>query len=221
VSQPQPYNPLDVENLGKSVAQALLDSPKLPLAKVERFEGPGLYAIYYNGSFEPYAVIAKKGDWPIYVGKAVPAGRRKGKTTAGKDYSLSSRVAEHAESIRATKNLDIADFSYQALVVNPLFIPLGEALLITRFAPIWNRHLDGFGNHDPGAGRYEGLVPRWDVVHPGRSWATKLKSREETPEQILSEIAAYLAGSTVPNPQKKIEINIDDLLAGDDEGAGK
>ena len=214
-----PYNPLDKENLGKSVAQALLDTPLVPLSKIKQFEGPGLYAIYYRGAFKPYQPIVKDRDRPIYVGKAVPAGRRKGKTSGGRDFSLSARIADHADSIRAAKNLDLEDFSYRALVVDPLFIPLGEALMITKFSPLWNQFLDGFGNHDPGAGRYNGLRPRWDVVHPGRYWAEKCKSREETSNQILKEVAAYLAGALVPVRQKKIEMQIDadQLLADDDD----
>ena len=36
---------------------------------------------------------------------------------------------------------------------------LGESLLIAKFAPIWNKLIDGFGNHDPDKGRYGARVP--------------------------------------------------------------
>lgn len=216
------FNPLDKMNLAKSVAQALLESPLQALARVKQFEGPGIYAIYYSGSFEVYAAYVRGPDGnpierPIYVGKAVPAGRRKGRANAkAKDYSLSSRIAEHAESVKATENLDIADFKYRALVVDPLFIPLGEGLMIAKFSPLWNQYLDGFGNHDPGAGRYNGERPRWDVLHPGRPWAAKCKERQENAYQITKEIGAFLAGETVPGRKKKIEIDLDDVLNGSD-----
>lgn len=44
------------------------------------FKGAGIYAIYYEGDFPPYAPISRKTETeiPIYVGKAVPAGARKG-----------------------------------------------------------------------------------------------------------------------------------------------
>ena len=47
--------------------------------------------------------------------------------------------------------------------------------MIQMFAPVWNLVLEGFGNHDPGAGRHAGEKPRWDVVHPGRAWAGRMQ----------------------------------------------
>jgi len=35
---------------------------------------------------------------------------------------------------------------------------------------------DGFGNHDPGSGRYNQKRSVWDQVHPGRSWATRMSN---------------------------------------------
>ena len=81
----KPYNPLEKENLGKSVAESLLKSEALPLGEIEQFKGAGVYAIYYLGDFEPYAPLKKWNpdpddlNLPIYVGKAIPTGGRKGK----------------------------------------------------------------------------------------------------------------------------------------------
>jgi hypothetical protein len=61
-----------------------------------------------------------------------------------------------------------------------------------KFSPIWNKVVDGFGNHDPGKGRYQQFRSRWDTLHPGRSWAHKCQEREETAEQIEKEVVAYL-----------------------------
>lgn len=58
--------------------------------------------------------------------------------------------------------------------------------------------IDGFGNHDPGGGRYEGLQPRWDVLHPGRSWAAKCKPRQETAKGISTEIQNCLSNVQLP-----------------------
>ena len=52
------YNPLDKVNLGKSVAEALLDQPHHPLGDVPIFEGAGIYVIYYSGDFAAYADLA-------------------------------------------------------------------------------------------------------------------------------------------------------------------
>jgi hypothetical protein len=48
-----------------------------------------------------------------------------------------------------------------------------EAALIKLTQPLWNAALDGFGNHDPGKGRYEQAKSDWDVIHPGRVWAER------------------------------------------------
>lgn len=76
-----PFNPLDRTNLGESVAEALLQQVAGPLPPTEPFIGAGVYAIYYEGAFDLYRDIAdlnREGwyRWPIYVGKAVPAGLR-------------------------------------------------------------------------------------------------------------------------------------------------
>lgn len=194
-----PYNPLDKRNLGVSVAGALLDQEVEPLGSVARFTGAGVYAIYYAGDFECYQPIARLNQGgnfglPIYVGKAVPAGARKGvfgleSTTT---QALYKRIVEHSETIKLSTNLRLEDFYCRYLVVDDIWIPLGESLLIAKFSPVWNMLVDGFGNHDPGKGRYDGLCPRWDVLHPGRAWALKCKSRPETHETIKNDVMEFL-----------------------------
>lgn len=190
-----PYNPLDKNNLGASVADALLERAKMPLEDVEQFIGAGIYAIYYTGDFTPYSPIITDGDGiPIYVGKAVPPGARKGNFGLSIDpgQALYKRLKEHSESIRQASNIDIKDFQCRYLVVDDIWIPLGEALLIAKFSPVWNKIIDGFGNHDPGKGRYQQLRSRWDTLHLGRSWAHKCQQRGESVEQIVGELTAYL-----------------------------
>lgn len=72
------YNPLDKINLGKSVADALLAQPVVPLAELAAFEGAGIYVLYYRGAYPAYAPIAaanaQEAHWPIYIGKAIPSG---------------------------------------------------------------------------------------------------------------------------------------------------
>jgi hypothetical protein len=200
-----PFNPLDKQNLGASVAFAMLGGEARPLGDLPRFEGAGIYALYYTGAFPAYAELARrnaKGQFtaPIYVGKAVAAGARKGGgPEPGKTgQPLCKRLLEHAESIRAASNLDIADFFCRYLVVDEVWIALGESLLIARFSPVWNALIDGFGNHDPGKGRYQGMRPRWDVLHPGRGWAAKCKERPETAHEIARDVATYLRNAPPP-----------------------
>ena len=195
----KPYNPLDKTNLGESVADAMLVSDVYSLGKLEPFNGAGIYAIYYVGDFEAYLPLAEqnrfdKFEKPIYVGKAVSAGARKGNfgldTPPGR--VLYKRLQEHADSINLAKNLNLDDFYCRFLVVDDIWIPLGEALLIAKFSPIWNKHIDGFGNHDPGKGRYEQARSKWDTLHPGRTWALKCRQREDTPEQICLSILNWI-----------------------------
>lgn len=196
----EPFNPLNKKNLGFSVAEAMLEKSVEPLPPKVAFEGAGIYAIYYTGSFPAYKTIADKNKGqkfgcPIYVGKAVPAGARKGgfglDAPAGK--VLYQRLNEHAESIDQVENLKLNDFRCRYLTVDDIWIPLGESLLIEMFSPLWNKVLDGFGNHDPGKGRYEQQISPWDILHPGRAWATKLKPGRSK-EEILRAVAAHLKG---------------------------
>lgn len=193
-----PFNPLAKRHLGESVGQAMLRQSVVPLGGLEAFDGAGIYAIYYTGTFQGYEVIAERNrnhrfGTPIYVGKAVPKGARKGgdlEATPGK--VLYNRLGQHARSIEEAVNLNIADFHCRYLIVDDIWIPLGESLLIAKFNPLWNKLIDGFGNHDPGKGRHAGLRPRWDLLHPGRPWAEHCKEREETADQIINEARDYL-----------------------------
>ena len=199
MSDAAPYNPLERKNLGASVAEALLGRKPKALGGLTAFKGAGVYAIYYRGEFAPYRRIAELNrtddpQAPIYVGKAIPAGGRKGASidSSATSSALFRRLKEHRESIQSTENLAIEDFICRYLVVDDIWIPLGESLLIANYSPIWNTSVDGFGNHDPGAGRYKGLVPRWDVLHPGRLWAGKCVPRPETQRQIARDVQARL-----------------------------
>lgn len=203
----KPFNPLDTRNLAIAVAKALLERRARPMGGLSPFRGAGIYVIYYNGDLEFYRPMAAENRdpeyprWPIYIGKAIPPGGRRGafSVDATDTPALHNRLREHADSIRATGNLDIEHFVCRFLVVQDLWIPLAEQLLIAHFAPVWNRLIDGFGNHDPGSGRYLGLCPRWDVLHPGRAWASRLQQRSESASDIVREVAQYLAGAAVPS----------------------
>ncbi|KQQ63614.1 restriction endonuclease [Pseudomonas sp. Leaf129] len=192
-----PFNPLDKKNLGASVAEALLSKEVHPLGAIPTFDGAGVYAIYYTGDFKPYARLTSLNQggqfmMPIYVGKAVPAGARMGADLGSPGRVLQKRLKEHADSIRAVDNLNVEDFHCRFLVVDDIWIPLGESLIIARFTPVWNSLIDGFGNHNPGKGRHAGMRPRWDVLHPGRSWAMNLAERPEQPNDIAEDAATYL-----------------------------
>ena len=169
---PPLFDPLSKTNLARSVEGALLRQVPSKLAALPRFLGAGIYAIYYTGPLDIYASISSEECLtPIYVGKAEPAGGRKGLTSATGGTPLWSRLADHAKSVGQAMNLDDLDFRCRYLVADDLFTPLAEQLMIREYQPVWNVALDGFGNHDPGAGRRNQARSPWDVVHPGRPWA--------------------------------------------------
>lgn len=196
----KPFNPLDKRNLGESVADAALNSEIYPLPP-EPFIGAGVYMLYYVGDLPLYRKLANANrngrfEKPIYVGKAVPAGARKGGMGLDVDHGMAlfKRLSEHSESVTDAENLNLQDFRCRFLVVDDIWIPLAESLLIEKFAPVWNRVLDGFGNHDPGKGRHSGKMPYWDCVHPGREWAKRLQPCLYTRQELESRVTEYLDG---------------------------
>jgi len=188
------YDPLNYDNLARNVVQALLDSNEVPLPPTDAFEGAGVYAVYYHGDFAPYApIVGGQPPLPIYVGKAVPVGARKGGvgSPSSARRELWNRLREHAESIEAARNLRAGDFTCRYLVVVPVWVSLAERFLVAHFKPIWNVVIDGFGNHDPGAGRRGMKRPRWDIVHPGRHWAERLEAAEDA-DAVLGRLRSFL-----------------------------
>lgn len=200
-----PYNPLAKMNLGRSVSEALLLRPVAPLTQTADLEGAGVYAIYYTGPFKPYLpVVVKNKDGafsqPIYVGKAVPKGARKGGLAfdASKGKALRDRLRQHAGSIDEATNIKIKHFHFRSLVVDDIWIPLGENMMIEQFKPIWNLVIDGFGNKDPGKRRATQYRSPWDVLHPGRQFAEKLADGGTTVETLVTRLNEYFAGQAVP-----------------------
>lgn len=194
-----PYNPLDKMNLANSVGNALLEVDAIPLDKLERFDGSGVYSLYYVGDFYAYEPLAQVNRQilaaPIYVGKADSKGKRKGGfiEDSSLGQSLYKRLNDHSKSISQANNLNLKDFLCRYLVVDDLWIPLGESLLISRFAPVWNVLVEGFGNHDPGKGRIAGKRPLWDTLHPGRAWADKFPANDKTAAELGSQALQYLS----------------------------
>ncbi|MGO8702792.1 MAG: Eco29kI family restriction endonuclease [Candidatus Brocadiia bacterium] len=184
------YDPLDYKNLTVSVVDALLKNEPGPLSLSPQLVGSGVYAIYYKGKLSFYSDISSKEcNTPIYVGKAVPSGARKGSQdgefVAGKD--LYRRLADHVKSIKQAENLRLEDFLCRYLVVVPVWITLAERFLINHFHPVWNTVVDGFGNHPVGEGRTAGRRPLWDILHPGRPWAKALKATA-TQDEVIARI---------------------------------
>lgn len=195
------FDPLSYENLGTSIARALDDQPVISLLDLEKFDGAGIYALYYTGEHPAYRLLAERnrttpGSWAIYVGKAEAENARKGDpaqvySTVGS--KLYARIQNHRKSIELAKSLGVEDFQVRVLTVAPTWIPLAEVVAIQMHSPVWNVIADGLGNHNPGAGRYQGMRPRWDTLHPGREWAERLQPRNESALDIQQDVLEYLA----------------------------
>lgn len=187
-------------------------TPVQSLPPPERFLGTGVYALYYTGTATPYSKYAELNrlayDFPIYVGKAVPKGWRQSRRIDAVELESSelySRLKQHSRSIDVVKSLNLHDFACRFMIFEGAssdMIGTFEASIIKWKKPLWNSYLDGFGNHDPGKGRYEQAQSEWDVVHPGRSWTTKCKGKTRTREVIVAGIEKFLTAvkNTAGNP---------------------
>lgn len=192
------FNPLDKVNLGRIIGDELIRQP-LTNMPPDKFSGSGIYAIYYSGPHRLYEELVlnfmKGNEIPIYVGKAIPEGGRKGVLNSDSlsGMSLFKRLSDHHSSICDVANLKIEDFQFRKLLVDDIWIPLGETVLIQKFHPFWNVLIDGFGNHAPGKGRKDQKRSVWDVLHPGRKWAEKLPSPNVDEVELKKRLSERIA----------------------------
>jgi hypothetical protein len=169
----------------------------------ERFTGTGVYALYYTGKNRIYARYGELNrlsyNYPIYVGKAVPKGWRQSRTSdrlGATASELHNRIKEHCRNIAVGNDLKVSDFTCRFVIFEDTgsdMIGTIEAALIKLNRPLWNTVVDGFGNHTPGAGRFEQAKSQWDVLHPGRAWAERCKGTPPNKDLIVKQIAAHLA----------------------------
>lgn len=164
----------------------------------EKFEGGGVYALYYNGNFKLYKAISlttiEEESLPIYVGKAVPAGWRTARINTTSRRPLFSRIREHFRNIHQAANLSPNNFKCRYMILDGdesgIIGPV-EASLIRKFQPLWNAIIDGFGNHTPGKGRFNQAKSGWDVLHPGRAWAERCMGKPPDYDDLVKKIHAY------------------------------
>lgn len=92
------------------------------------------------------------------------------------------------------ENLNLVDFRCRFVILRDvetdLVVPV-EAALIRKYKPLWNSGIDGFGNHDPGAGRYNQARSEWDVLHPGRPWAEKLTGESRSIGDVVAKVKQF------------------------------
>lgn len=177
-------------------ASFFMTTPVLPLPPDEHFYGVGVYGLYYLGDHTRYTRLVQAMVRPIYIGKAVPPGWRAARSPRSETTTaLYSRLAEHARSISYTSDLRPGDFRCRVVILDSPEDDLVsglEAELIRKYAPVWNTVIDGFGNHDPGSGRYDQSPSQWDILHPGRPWAVRLRGRAPLLDEIIALIERYM-----------------------------
>jgi len=194
-SQSHKYTSSEFQKIINGAVEFFSSTPVSNLPPNSRFNGTGFYGIYYLGNFPEYLNIAKKNGsemrLPIYVGKAVPSGWRQARSTdSDNSTALYTRLREHSRSISQT-NLSLGDFKCRFIILEneeSTLIGTVEAALIRKFNPLWNSVIDGFGNHDPGSGRYEQAVSEWDELHPGRMWVKRLTGARPNIQTIKEKI---------------------------------
>ena len=207
------YNPLDYKHLARHVVTELMGRKVQPLAFVPPFRGSGVYALFYTGNASHYRpIVSHDARHPIYVGKAVPPGARKGGRKPEEPNSAKSlfdRLQEHRESITLGKGLKADEFLCRFIVLTPVWITMCERFLIEHYQPVWNVCLEGFGNHDPGKGRHKGKQSWWDVLHPGRPWAAKLEATR-TRDEALARLKKFFDTVEIGNDELKVSQVVED-----------
>lgn len=179
-------------------------TPVYSIPPLERFHGTGVYALYclaktelYSGYYPINKIVC---SIPIYVGKAVPKGWRQARAIPNDNvanFELYNRLRQHAHNLESVDGIDPDEFRCRFMILENQesdLISTVEAALIRQYQPLWNTVVDGFGNHDPGKGRYNQAKSDWDVYYPGRKWAEKCQGKASERHDIAARISLYMEG---------------------------
>lgn len=208
------FDPTDPKTAAAVVALALVAQKRQRLDAVAEhpFYGSGVYSIYYQGPFPPYAAISSS-EHPIYVGVATPKDGT-ARDAVAQGTALWDRMNEHVKNIGlATSTLKTSDFDCRFLVVQTGFQDSAEERLINFFRPIWNKETKvchGIGKHGDAATTRVNKRSPWDTLHPGRPWAGATAEDQRPKRQIISDIDKHFRENP---PHKSIEDIVESLLS--------
>jgi hypothetical protein len=165
---PAYFDPMDTVHVTAAICRELEHQPVIPLGPlVDRFDGSGLYAIYYHGHRIKLYRRLSGLKIPVYVGQALSHNSATG--IAVRDpRPLWGRLRDHYASI-GSSDLSAAEFGVRLLRLPDVHADLGENGLRVFYQPVWNAILTGFGSHEQGSSTRRGARSKWDTVHPGRS----------------------------------------------------
>lgn len=197
------FDPTNPDTAGRLIALALIAQEKVPLARIARTYGSGVYAIYYHGDHPAYAPVSGM-ETPMYVGKADPKSAD-ARTAREQGPQLYGRLADHRRMIitvgayAEASGLDhpfrIDDFTCRRLVCATNAQLVAERHLIGMFRPIWNNEIGicwGISKHGDAASTRANKRSPWDVMHPGRSWAMAETLEDKMSSQaITTKIARH------------------------------
>jgi hypothetical protein len=191
---PEYYDPMDTENITSAVCRELERQPLVPLTpQIARFNGSGLYAIYYVGSGEPLYAPLSQYKIPVYAGQALSHNSATG-TAARTQNPLWQRVRGHGRSVTGG-GLRLNEFGVRLLRMPDVHADLGENGLRVTYEPVWNAILRGFGSNEQGSTTRKSARTKWDTVHPGRrrTYGENPHDRDELVAQAKAHIARQIA----------------------------
>lgn len=201
------FNPLALEIVGHNLRDGLEDRPRIRLDRLPTSKGAGLYALYYIGDLDLYRALSGT-DVPVYVGKAEAGNSSYGDAPDETQPRLYKRITEkHAKSIREVAdnrgNIAPSDFEVRHILLEDVWIVLGERALLRAYAPVlWNTLMPGFGANPPGTAR-KNARSIWDTIHPGRPRAGEVCNRRFTRAEMENRIRDGIAISQMePGKQR-------------------
>ncbi len=74
------------------------------------------------------------------------------------------------------------------MLVDEIWVPLGEARLVDWFRPIWNVTVEGFGSKVEGGGRTTTARSVWDILHPGRKESLGIQVGSSVETKIVTAL---------------------------------
>ncbi|MFF5925762.1 Eco29kI family restriction endonuclease [Streptomyces hydrogenans] len=164
---PESFDPLSTEQIANTICETFERQPLVSMThEIPRFEGSGLYALYYRGaSVDLYLPLATL-QIPVYAGQALSSNSATGERVR-EHFPLHGRLKHHRTSIMEG-GLPISEFRFRALLLPDVHADLGENGLRVGYQPLWNSKLKGFGSKEQGATTRQSKKSKWDTVHDGR-----------------------------------------------------